>query len=282
MANVCIITDNLIQHSSIRFPGQKRIRLLHIHPCLSGKIKEDASNELVAKLPLSANDDLNPHLVAPHSDEIRAAFNALLDVYDEIVGIFSSSALSATYKNAVRAAEQLNTESRIQVIDSQTLSVGLGHLVTRAAILAEEGASAAEIVQVIYSRLPHIYTLFCTPSLSYLYYNHLLDRSQAFVGEKLGLLPNFTIEDGMFSAIDKMRNRRHVTDYYLDFINEFVHLEHIAYLQGANSQNVTAKIIREHVKESYPDTSFSEHRLTLTVASLFGPKCVGMIILDNE
>jgi len=71
---------------------------------------------------------------------------------DEILVLTLSSKLSATYSTAVLAKNMIleeNQNKRIEVIDTQTGSVGQGLLVVKAAQLAKEGKSLSEIVEII-------------------------------------------------------------------------------------------------------------------------------------
>jgi DegV family protein with EDD domain len=71
---------------------------------------------------------------------------------DEILVLAISSKLSATYSTAVLAKNMFleeNPNKRIEVIDTQTGSVGQGLLVLKAAQLVQEGKSLSEIVEII-------------------------------------------------------------------------------------------------------------------------------------
>lgn len=282
MPETCILTDGLIQFPTLRYPGQNRVRTVAITSVISANHMEDSADQKISELPVSADDRLAPHLQPPSVDFFRKLFTNLLDIYDEILAIFSSSALTPTYKNAVEAAVKVDRQMRIQVIDSQTFALGLGYLVKFAAEQLEKGISPKIVTQNIHSKIPHIFTLINIPSLSYLYYNGLIDRAQAWVGEKLELMPNFTLEEGEFLSTDKMRNKRHVTEYFLEYIKEFEAIDYIAYLYGDPSYSQTAKIIRDFLKDNYDGVEFTEHKLLLPTAVLFGPTCQGLIIVDDE
>ena len=71
---------------------------------------------------------------------------------DEILVLAISSKLSATYSTAVLAKNMFleeNPNKRIEVIDTQTGSVGQGLLVLKSAQLAQQGKSLNEIVEII-------------------------------------------------------------------------------------------------------------------------------------
>ncbi len=282
MANICILTDNLVQYPIIRFKGQNRIRKVSYHLSLNGEEISDIHSINKSDLPPSADDNFNPHLLSPTISELWDTLSLLTSNYDEVIGIFSSAAISPMYNIAQKAAAKLEANARIHIIDSRTSSVGLSILVMQAAIQAEKGESSKTIIQNLYTKIPQIFTLFNIPSLSYLYYNNLIDRSQAFVGEKLELLPYFVIEEDDFITTDKMRNDRHITDYFLEFLNEFENVEFVSFLHSTVLNSQASKLIRELVKHKFPDAEFFEHKIPITLAILFGPKCQGMIVVDNE
>jgi hypothetical protein len=39
--------------------------------------------------------------------------------------------------------------------------------------------------------------------------------------------------------------------------------------------------LRQFVQENYPETPFSEHRLNSFLAVLFGPKSLGLIVIEK-
>ncbi|NSW51682.1 MAG: DegV family EDD domain-containing protein [Anaerolineae bacterium] len=280
--SICIITDNLIQYPSIRFPGQHRIRLSPLTISYQGAFVSDTSEIKPQDLPETVDRITGPQLRPPDSETQKKFITSLLEQYDEIIAIFSSSSLTSMYTTFLEASVKIDRQSRVQMIDSQTLSLGQGYLVKMAAQLAENDIPSREIVQALYAKIPHIYTLFNIPSLSYLYQNQLLDISQAYVGEKLGLMPNFAIEDGQFISTDKMRNKRHITDCFLEYIREFESIEYVAFVYGYTIYSATAKLIRDSLKEAYRNVDFSEHKISLPISMLFGPTCQGLIVIDNE
>ncbi|GAP14597.1 EDD domain protein, DegV family [Longilinea arvoryzae] len=202
--------------------------------------------------------------------------------FDDILVILISSQLSETYQNAVKAAEDTQGRSTITVIDSQTISIGLGILVQTAAGFLEEGRTAVDVEKRIRYMIPHIYTLLCTPGLTYLDHAGFIDPSQATVGELLGLLPIFSLEEGKLSPLEKTRNYRAVLDFFQEFIDEFDQLDYIALLQNGSFSNSDLRQLRQHAEESYSAAQYIEHMLNLPMATLFSPKCVGLFVIEAQ
>ena len=71
-------------------------------------------------------------------------FAALSKEYDAVIHINISAEFSSCFQNAVLASQDFDN---IYVVDSRNLSTGHGHVVLRAAELAESGMSAEDIVK---------------------------------------------------------------------------------------------------------------------------------------
>ena len=78
----------------------------------------------------------------------RTAMNVMRPYIDEGREIicFSISSEMSTSINVIRmAAEELDAEDKVTVIDSRNLSTGIGLLVVEAAVMAADGKSREEI-----------------------------------------------------------------------------------------------------------------------------------------
>lgn len=282
MNSICIVTDNSAQFANVSFHGQSIIKIVRLQPSLNGKLYEGKEKNILAALPEYASADLNPHLKAPTVEEFRQLFSRLGGQYNEIVGIFLSSHLSDCYKNALKANMTLRGGPKIHIIDSQTASIGLGNMVQRAAEVVANGGSLIDIERTIRSLSHRTYLLMCTPNLSYLYNNGFVDHSQATVGEMLQILPIFALEEGKLVPSEKKKNLRHVNAHFQEFIDEFEEFEHIALVQSTISNGSDARLIRDHVNETFPGTPFTEHSISLCMASLFGPATTTLIIIEEN
>jgi len=280
-ASICILTDSTAQFPQLGFPGRNDVRVISFSIEVNGQVYEEGQELRAADLPASANDRLRPRLIPPSVEKFRELFLNLGFYYSEIVAVLTSASLSAACQNAMQAAADVQGRARVIVIDSQTTSVGLGLMVQTAAEAASQGLNVIEVERIVRSSIPRTYMTICTPGLSYLYYAGLVDQAQAFVGEMLGLMPIFTLEDGQISAVEKVRNTRSLVDYMQEFICEFDNLQHIAFIQSTPGLAHEARLIREHAQNSFPQTPFSEHTINPPLAALFGPRSVGLVVVEK-
>jgi DegV family protein with EDD domain len=281
MEPFCIVTDNSVQFPQPAFPGRHLVKVINSTIQINGQLVSDDVGMKAADFPPYADDRLKPKLIPPSVNDFRHLFTTLLQSYHQILGIFLSSGLSGCISTAQEATLSLHGGTSITVIDSCSTSVGMGVIVQAAAELAEKGSSFFETEQLVRSLIPHIYTILCTPGPSYLYYNGFIDRAQAVVTEMLGLYPIFTLEEGILSSLEKVRNYRHVVDFYQEFLDEFDHLMHIALLQSSPPNLQEVHLIREHIQENFNKSPFTAHPINPNLAALLGPRTTALFVIES-
>lgn len=281
MGSICILTDSAAQFSQPGFPGREDVRLLPFSVELNGQFYAEGEGLRSTNLPPFANATGIPRLHEAGVDKIIQLLQSLSAQYTDILAILSSAELSQAFALVQKAFEAVRGQVGMVMVDSQTTSVGLGLLVQAAAEANAQGAPGAEIEQKVRKLVPQVYSLFCTAGLSYLSNAGFIDEAQATVGEMLGLIPIFSLEDGKLSPIEKARNQRGVLDFFTEFLSEFDELQHIAFIQGAPPFNHETHLLREHAQLHFPHTPFSEHTISLPVATLLGPRTLGLILLET-
>jgi DegV family protein with EDD domain len=281
MNNVCIITDSTAQFTQV--PNANRnVVVVPMMSEINGLILDADEIKPMSSLPQRASISMRPQLVSPSAEKIYEIMAAKAHSNDAILGIFMSSHLNQIYTRAEEAASALRGGKKIQIIDSQTTSLGLGFLVEAASEAAAQGKSLEEIEQLVRNLSNHIYGIISVAGPSYLYSNNFIDLGQAIVSEILGLYPIFAIEEGRLSPIEKVRNYRNSIILFQEFIDEFDHLSRISYLQSSPAGNNEVHILRDHAREYFPKTPFSSHAINLSLATLLGPRSIGLFVVEEN
>jgi DegV family protein with EDD domain len=281
MGSICILTDSSAQFPQLGFSGLNDVRVIPFNVEVNGQFYQEGQDLKATDLPPAANEQLKPRLIPPSVETFQELFLNLNHHYNDIIAILTSESLTGAYGNAKKAADGVQGRASVSVIDSQTTSVGLGLLVQSAAEAAARGDSAVDIERMVRSLVPQTYMMICTPGMSYLYYAGFVDQSQAFAGEMLGLMPIFTLEEGAISAVEKVRNMRGLVDFMQEFVCEFENLQHIAFVQSIPPLSHEARLMREHVQNCFPNTPFSEHNINLPLATLVGPRSMGLVVIEK-
>jgi DegV family protein with EDD domain len=282
MPGICIVTDNTAQFTTPVFPGRDLVKVFPLNIHLNGHVYTNNDDLKPASLPATANRELHPSLIPPSVVQFRQFLARLTQAYDSVLAIFHSSELTQAFQHAVNAVEIAGNGPRVTLVDSQTISIGLGVVVQAAAEALAMGATLAEAERVTRAVIPRIYTVFAAPGLSYLHYNGFVDLGQAVAIEVLSLFPIFSIEEGHMTPIEKTRNYRQTIDFFREFIDEFNNLQHIAFIQPAAPSHPDNRLMREHVLENFADTPFTEHTVNLAMSALLGPRSMGLIIVEKE
>jgi DegV family protein with EDD domain len=179
------------------------------------------------------------------------------------------------------ACQICKTPASVFIIDSLNTAIGLGLLVQAAAEYSHRGYTGREITHFIRGMVNHIYSVFCLPDLSHLYRAGLVDPAQAVVGEMLGVIPFFTLENGKLVHTQKIRSPRHLVDIMFEFVAEFENLKYLALIQGITSFEQESKNLRDRISQNIRTTPLCEHSLSLALATILGPHSIGLVAMEN-
>ena len=281
MLQTCILTDGSAQFPQHSFPGQNLVRVIPHDIEIGGKLYPDGKDVKIGAFPTSAFDPGTPRLVPPSPAKFADWFTALSREFNEILVVLHDNHFSAAYDNALQATVELKASRSIQVINAQTISAGLGVLVQIAAEALQNGASTVETERLIRRQIPHIYTVICTPGLSYLHQAGIIDRAQAIVGEMLNFIPVYTLEEERLTPLEKVRSYRQTVDLFVEFLEEFENLRHIALVQSIPPLLTDTRSVRQLFQEIYPNTSYSEHNINVPLAALLGPRALAMLAVEK-
>lgn len=137
--------------------------------------------------------------------EFEELFRKYTENGDEVVGIFMASTLSGTVQSAKIAAASVGSEN-IHIVDSRTISFGMGMLVRQAIKMRDSGKySAAEIAEEIHKLTTRVRIFAVIESLKYLKMGGRISSGAAIVGGLLGIMPLIEVYDGSVNAIAKAR-----------------------------------------------------------------------------
>lgn len=145
-----------------------------------------------------------PKTSAATLGDMVEAFRPWADAGRDIVFIGISSEMSATNSIAVMAAAEF-PHIHIEVVDSRSLSTGIGMQALFAAELAQQGLSAAEIASRIRATTAQVRASFLVDTITYLYRGGRCTAVQAFGATALKLKPEIVVTDGKMHPAGKFR-----------------------------------------------------------------------------
>ena len=206
-------------------------------------------------------------------------FGEELKDHDQIVHFTISSDMSACFQNACDAAEEF--PGRVFVVDSRSLSTGIGHLVIDGALLAREGKAGEEIKAILDERREKLNVSFVIDTLEYLRKGGRCSTVAALGANLLKLKPCIEVQNGKMSVAKKYRGslekaiENYVTKDHDDLDTKRVFITD----SGVDMETVhtVEKLLREY-------GGFEEIHRTLagsTISGHCGPGCLGILYYNK-
>ncbi|MBL8270517.1 DegV family protein, partial [Steroidobacter sp.] len=172
--------------------------------------------EFVAEL---VRNPKHPTTSQPPAGDFRRQFEFLTSHFDSVVAINVTGKVSGTYNCARSAADRVQSESTIDVIDSANASIGQGLLAIYAAELAAQGFGAERIVAAVRKMIPWTRTYALIGSLDYAVRGGRLKPAVRTIANALGLSPVLgTHADGRVAPVGTLFGRRKRREKFIRFI----------------------------------------------------------------
>ena len=225
-----------------------------------------------------------PKTAARNIEEFKEFFKPILEKGYEIIHIAMSSKISSTYNFARLAAEELEG---VYVIDSLSLSSGVGLQIIYCDKLIKQGLKAEEIVKRINNSRELVQTSFVVDTLDYLYKGGRCNGVSAFVGGMLKLRPQIKMLEGSMSPGKKYRGKMEkvVKDYVRDILSENSDYDdELLFVTHSFAENSVVESAIQEVKELTKDRPFKNIIVNTagpTITSHCGKGTLGILYYKN-
>jgi DegV family protein with EDD domain len=199
------------------------------------------SEELVDRKELTPDDfwrrlrqsHVLPETSAPSAGAFEEAFRKVAgEGASGIVCINLSSRLSATMQAAQMAAQTVDGECPIEVVDSLHVSMGLGNLCLTAARRAVAGDSLESIVANVIDRRNRTKLYGTLDTLEFLKKGGRVGNARALLGSMLAIKPVVEVRDGIVEEAGKVRTRSKALRLLVDKVRAQP-VENLAVLHGS-------------------------------------------------
>jgi len=225
-----------------------------------------------------ASSSVLPETAAPAPGKFEAAFRRQQAAgADAVVCINLSSGLSATMQSARNAATGVAADLDVHVVDSRSITSGLGTQVLLAAEAAAGGASAAEVVALVERLVKRTHVFGALDTLDNLKKGGRIGGAQALLGSMLSIKPILDISSGEVENPAKARTRRKALDVLRDTVVEHGAVEHLCLAHGfAPDLDDMLALLAEH----HPRDAISVRHIGPVIGAHGGPRVMGVTWLD--
>ena len=180
-----------------------------------------------------ANSQDLPQTACPSPGAFEEAFHNARDADAEaVICLTISSDLSTTFQSAQTAASACEGRIPVHVMDSRTVSSGLGTLVIEAAKLAGEGANIEIVMRWVNDLIARTHVLAALNTLENLKKGGRIGGATAMVGSLLSIKPVIDLTGGVVHEAGKARTRKRALQMLSDGIGAAGLIEHVAVMHG--------------------------------------------------
>jgi len=186
------------------------------------------------------HDPVHPSTIQPTPQDFASVYQKLSPKADGIVSIHMSAKLSGTYNSALQGKEMIEKGCPIEVVDSQTTSMGLGLIDIAAAIVAKAGEGLPTVMEEVKQAIPNIRLLFLLDTLEYLLLGGRIGKAKALLGSILNVKPVLTLKDGEVVPAGQVRSRGKGIDRLFDFVKSASNIQDLAVVYNTTPDEAQA------------------------------------------
>ena len=221
---------------------------------------------------MAESDDM-PQTAAPAPGAFQEVFRRrLAEGADSIVCICLSSGVSATMESAELAARE--TDGEVRIVDSRSVTAGLGVMVLAAAEAAAAGAGAHEIVGLVEAMRERTRVYGAIDTLENLRKGGRIGNAQALLGSLLSIKPLIDISSGVVEEAGRQRTRRKSLAWLRDKVAE--HADEIETLSVMHAQADDIGDLTEMLAPIVDPSATRVGVIGPVVASHGGPGVIGL------
>ena len=273
--STCDLSKDLIERYNIS--------ILPLHILLGEDEYNDGIN--ITSDEIYAWSDANkttPRTSAPSIKEAIELFRELTADGSEVISFSISSSMSASNNVMRLAAEELELEDTIHIVDSANLSTGIGHLVIEAATMAANGMSAKDILAELESLKPRVRASFVVDTLTYLHRGGRCSGLAALAGGALKLHPRIDVVDGKMGASKKYRGKMNhvIITYVKELAEELLKAKpDRVFITHSGCDAELVESVREYLESLHVFGEILETRAGGVISSHCGPGTLGVLYI---
>ena len=281
MSRIAVITDS---NSGINFEDAKElgIKVLPMPFLIDGKTYFEeislSQEEFFEKL----ENDVDISTSQPSPESVMKIWDEALEEADEVVYIPMSSGLSSSCHTALMLADDY--DGKVQVVDSQRISVTQRQSVLDAMELAKRGLTAVQIKEKLEKVKFESSIYIMLDTLKYLKKGGRITPAAAAVGSALRLKPVLTIQGEKLDAYAIAKTKKQGVKKMLAAIEDDInkrfggtdHMENI-HMEIAHTKNPeAAEDLKQQIIEKFGVTEVDLYPLSLSIACHIGPGSIAV------
>lgn len=276
MSKIAFVTDSTA-YLSPEVVEKHNISVVPLSVIFEGNVYREgvdlSSQEFYQRL---VNSKSFPTTSQPPVGEFAQVFERLFVDHDTIMCLLLSSKLSGTVASAQAAAKMV--EGQIHVVDSRISSYGIAGPLLDGIELANQGATAEEILALWDKELASERAFFVVDTLEMLHRGGRIGGAAAVFGALLQIKPILTIKDGTIDLFEKVRTHRRAMERMLtEFDADASTGKHLRVGVVHAQRYNDAVALRDELEAKYPNIETDISELGPVVGAHTGPGLLALV-----
>ncbi len=279
MSTVKILTDSL---ADIPAPIIKELDITVV-PC----IVRFGDEEYIDRVTLSP-DEFYKKLVStpvlpttsfPSVQMFEEAYRQLAERTDRILAIHTIASLTGIYNSSRMAAETIQT-ARIELIDSEQVSMALGWLVILAARAAKEGATLTQLKTLVENAKRRVHIIAMLDTLEYAQRGGRLGKGAALIGGALNVKPLVSAVHSEIVPVENVRTLKRALERLAEIVLSSGPIQELAIIHANAPEH--AQTLQKMLAKTFPIENIVMSETGPVLGTHTGPGAVGIAWLTGR
>lgn len=278
MSRVKIITDSTCD-LPFDLLAEREIERVPLQIILGENSYPDDQTLLSCKLfEFADSTGMLPKSAAVNAYDFEVIFRQWLEEGYDIFYTGLSGRLSSTLQNALTAAKAIGSD-KISIVDSLSLSSGVGLQVLEASDMAAAGASLCEITQHALHIRDKVQASFVVDTLKYLYMGGRCSKLASIVGSRLQIKPKLELKDGEIVPGSKFRGAQFVNKYFDQVMECSADIDPKRIFVTHCLTNQAAEGLKSRLINEFGFTNVMITEASPTISTHCGPGTIGVLFI---
>ncbi|MDK7282541.1 DegV family protein [Staphylococcus pettenkoferi] len=218
----------------------------------------------------------------------QPAIGQFIETYDtlgadgsKIISIHMTSKLSGTYQTAVQASHM--SDSDVTVVDSQSISFGLGYQIKHLIEWTRQGLTVDEILKKIRHLQDNTKLFVVIGQLSQLIKGGRISKTKGLIGNMIKIKPIGTLIDGRLEMIHNSRTQKSVIQFLKKEVHQFIEGHQLKSI-GIAHANIIEFVdkIKAQFKEEFQFDDFDVNTTTTVISNHTGQGAIGFVVVRES
>jgi DegV family protein with EDD domain len=223
---------------------------------------------------------VHPTTSSPAPGDFTDVYNRLSEETDEIVCLTVTSKQSAVYEAAMTGKQSFQGKCRVEVIDSRSVTMGLGLMAILAAREARSGKTIDDVLEAVRSAIPRTHGMALLDTIKHALKGGRLGRGGGLLGSLVKVKPMLDIKDGWIRLSGATRTRSSGMDRLCQCVTKHLPIDDAAVVHSNALRE--AESLAERIRSLSPQTRPVIAKLGSALGVHGGPQTLVVVVREGR